>query len=256
MNITVPTSWQELNIWQLEEITDLYLNHFENEEDQQKSFEKMILILFQKKPGFWARMKLWRIIKQVPISTLAEFGQFLLQPPKLHKFPEVTGLIKPADRLGDLSIKQFSFMDQFFHGWIDTKEDKKLRALCAAIYRLRDKFDEQLLQQVAAHTDLLNQKQRQVIGFIYMSCYQHMAGQFPVVYPKSKKKEGEEGMPRKKEQFRPFSDIILNMVLHEESQPLGNLHESYHTRIYDFMNVFTKIIIKNKKLEEEYAKRK
>lgn len=255
MNITVAKSWQELNDWQLQEIIDVYLNHPEDE--WEKAFEKMILILFQKKNGFWPRMKLWKLIKQVPVSTLAEFGEFLLEPPKLHQFPEIEGVIKPADRLGDLSIKQFSFMDQFFHSWNDSKSDKYLRALCAAIYRVGD-FDELNLPKVAKYTDKLTKKERQVIGFIYMSCYHHLADQFPVVFPKPAKKEGEEKAqkPAKKPTFKPFSEIILNIVMHEETQPLGNLHESNQTRIYEFMNVFTKIIIKNQKLEQEYAKRK
>lgn len=41
----------------------------------------------------------------------------------------------------------------------------------------------------------------------------------------------------------------------DEQQPLGNLHESNSTRIYEFMNVFSKIIIKQEKLTQEYAKR-
>lgn len=254
MNITVAKSWQELNEWQLEEIVDLYLNS--TEDNWEKTFEKMIIVLFQKKKGFWARLKLWKIIKQVPVSVLAEFGEFLLQPPKVHKFPEVENLKKPADRLGDLSIKQFSYMDQFFHSWMETKSDKFLRALCASIYRIDKNFDEQELPTIAIYTDKLSKKKRQVIGFIYMSCYHHIAEQFPVIYPKPINNDEDIEKPKNKGKFKPFSEMILNIVMNEETQPLGNLHESNDTRIYEFMNVFTKIIIKNKKQEEEYAKRK
>ncbi len=254
MNITVAKSWKELNEWQLEEIVDLYLNS--NEDNWEKTFEKMIIILFQKKKGFWQRLKLWKLIKQVPITSLAEFAEFLLQPPKLHRFPEIPGLRKPADRLGDLSIKQFSYMDQFFHTWTDTKSDKFLRALCASIYRMGNNFDEQNLTIISEQTDKLSKKKRQVIGFTYMSCYQHIAGQFPVIYPKLKKSDQETEKHSIKAKFKPFSEMILNIVMNEESQPLGNLHQCNETRIYDFMNVFTQIIIKNKKLEEEYAKRR
>lgn len=255
MNITVAKSWQELNEWQLQEIIDLYLNHFDK--SPEKAFEKMILILFQKNKGLWNRLKLWKIIRQVPMSTLSEFGEFLLQPPKLHIFPEIKNLQKPADRLGDLNIKQFSFMDQFFHQWIETKIDIVLRRLCASIYRLDEKFDEQNLSKIAKFTDKISKKQRQVIGFTYMSCYHHIADSFPVVFPKPKEKPADENKKQKpKQKHQPFSEIILNIVMHEEAQPLGNLHESNSTRIYEFMNVLTKIIIKNKKIEQENAKRK
>lgn len=255
MNITVARSWQELNQWQLEEIIDLYLHYFDKAPE--KAFGKMIIILFQKNKGFWNRLKLWKIIRQVPISTLSEFGDFLLQPPKLHSFPEVEGLRKPADRLGDLPIKQFSFMDQFFHQWMETKTDIALRRLCASVYRLNESFDEQKLTEIAKLTDKISRKQRQVIGFTYMSCYHHIADSFPVVFPKPKEKPGDENKKQKsKPKHQPFSEIILNIVMHEEAQPLGNLHESNSTRIYEFMNVLSKIIIKNKKIEQENAKRK
>lgn len=115
-HITVASSWEELNTWQLEEIVNLYLNY--NDDNFSESYLKMIFILFQKKKGFWSSLKLQWLLRIVPISTLSEFGKFLLEPPKLHSFPDIPGLKKPADRLGDLSIKQFSFMDQFFiTGW-------------------------------------------------------------------------------------------------------------------------------------------
>ncbi|MFL9834988.1 hypothetical protein [Chryseobacterium terrae] len=256
MNITVAKSWQELNEWQLQEIIDLYLHHLDA--NPEKTFEKMIIILFQKKKGFWNRLRLWKIIKQVPISTLSEFGEFLLQPPKLHSFPEVENLLKPADRFGDLCIKQFSFMDQFFHQWMENKDDKALRRLCASIYRLSEDFDEQSLAKISKYTDKLSVKERQVIGFTYLSCYHHLAEQFPKIYPKPKKTEEEkENTPKPvKKVHLPFSEIIINMVMNDETKSLGNFHETNKTRIYEFMNVFTKIIIRDQKKAEEYAKRK
>jgi len=255
MKITVAKSWQELTNWQLEEIIDLYLHHFEKE--PQKTFDKMIFVLFQKKKGFFTRLKLWKIIRLVPISELYEFGEFLLQPPKLHVFPEVENLIKPADRLGDISSKHFSFTDQFFQEWISTKNDEALKRLCANIYIINENFDEQKLKDVAQTTSKLSRKKRQVIGFTYMSCYHHLAAQYPTVYPKPKE-EDPEAKPKLKPQKKhtPFSEIIINMVMNEESQPLGNFHQTNNTRIYDFLNVLSKIIIKNKKAEENANRKK
>ena len=249
-HITVASSWEELNTWQLEEIINLYLNY--NEDNFSESYLKMIFILFQKKKNLWHSLKLGWLLRNVPTSILSEFGQFILEQPKLHSFPEIKGFKKPADRLGDLSIKQFSFMDQFFHNWMDTKSDNMLRALVASIYRIGDKFDEQNLIQISKITDKLTKKQRQVIGFTYMSCFNHMCRQFPVIYPEPKK----DSEKKKKTKHTPFSEIIISIVMHEEQQPLGNLHESNSTRIYEFMNVFSKIIIKQEKLAKEYAKRK
>jgi len=249
-HITIASSWGELNTWQLEEIVNLYLNY--NEDNFSESYLKMIFILFQKKKGFWSSLKLQWLLRNVPISTLSEFGKFLLEPPKLHSFPDISGLKKPADRLGDLSIKHFSFMDQFFYNWMENKSETYLRALVASIYRLGDTFDEQNLPVISKFTDKLKKKQWQVIGITYMSCFNHLCEQFPVIYPKSKQ---PADAPKKKPKHTPFSEIIISIVMGDEQQPLGNLHESNSTRIYEFMNVFSKIIIKQEKLAQEYAKR-
>ncbi|NAW50399.1 hypothetical protein GNY06_02995 [Elizabethkingia argentiflava] len=50
--ITVAKSWQELNKWQLEEIVNLLLHY--DEKSFHRSFNRMILILFQKKKTFGA----------------------------------------------------------------------------------------------------------------------------------------------------------------------------------------------------------
>ena len=239
-NITVAKSWSELNAWQLEEIVHLYLNL--DDHNFKKSFDRMIFILFQKKKGFWSRLKLHSLLRMVPISELHPFGQFLLEQPKIHSFPEIKNLIKPADRLGDLSVKQFSFMDQFFNSWMDTKSEDFLRALCACIYRTDNNFDELNLPKVAKYTDQIPPKKLQAIGFIYMSCYHHITEQFPVIWPKAKKTESEAKKPTKKHQYKPFSEVIINVAM-SENQPLGNLHESNSTRIYEFLNVLTKILI-------------
>ncbi|CDN79544.1 hypothetical protein [Elizabethkingia anophelis] len=250
-HITVASSWEELNTWQLEEIVNLFHNY--SNDNFSESYLKMILILFQKKKGFWSSLKLRWLLRNVPISTLSEFGKFLLDSPKLHSFPEIPGLKKPADRLGDLSIKQFSFMDQFFYNWMKTKSDTYLRALVASIYRLGDTFDEQNLPAISKFTDKLTKKQWQVIAMTYMSCYNHMCEQFPIIYPKPK--NPDKG-PKKDPKHTPFSEIIISIVMEDDKQPLGNLHESNATRIYEFMNIFSKIIVKREKLANEYAKGK
>lgn len=250
-NITVATSWAELSAWQLQEIVDLYLNF--SEENFKKSFDQMIIILFQKKKGFWNRLQLRKLLFKVPISELHQFGQFLLEPPKLHKFPQFDCLIKPADRLGDITVKHFSFMDQFFNTWMDTKSDKFLRALCASVYRLSKNFDEQDLPLIAKYTDKLSRKQRQVIGFTYMSCYHHITDTFETVWPKPKVKEGEENAKVKKTTYKPFSEVILNVAMNDK-QPLGNLHSANDTRIYEFLNVLTKILIQLKEDEKNARK--
>ena len=51
---------------------------------------------------------------------------------------------------------------------------------------------------------------------------------------------------KKSKKHKPFSEVIINMAMNEQ-QPLGNFHECNDTKIYDFMNVLTKVITQQEK---------
>lgn len=248
MNFTVATEWKELNKWQLEEIIDLLLSM--TEENYEFTLQQMVVVLFQKKKGFFRRLKLRKLLWNVPISTLYPYIEFLLKEPEPFDFPEIKGLVKPADRLSDLSIKQFGIMDQFFHAWIQTKSEGFLKGLVSSIYRIEKEFDEHKLIEIAKITNKLTKKERQVIGFTYMVSYHYIGASFPVVFPPKKGKSSDNSIKTK---HRPFSEVIISVAMNEH-QPLGNFHESNKTRIYDFMNVLTKILSDQEKLNKQNGK--
>lgn len=251
--IKVAASWKELNKWQLEEIVELYLNL--KEENYKQTLKRFVIIVFQKKLGFWRRMKYRYLIRNIPISSLLPHIKFLLDSPNIYSFPEIKGLKRPADKLTDLTIKQYGIMDQFFHAWMTTKSDNFLKALVSSIYRIDANFEEEHISFIAKKIEKLTRKERQVIGFIYMSCNHFVGDSFPVVFPKPKKEKSEEKKAIKPVKHRPFSEVVINVAMNEQ-QPLGNLHESNKTKIYEFMNVLTKIINQQEKLRKEYEKQK
>ena len=65
----------------------------------------------------------------------------LLKEPEPFAFPEIKELLKPADKLTDLSIKQFGIIDQFSCP-METKTNHFFVVLVSAIYRNGEKFDE------------------------------------------------------------------------------------------------------------------
>lgn len=251
--IKVAASWKELNKWQLEEVVELYLNL--TEENYKATLKKFVTIIFQEKLGFWSRLKYRFLLMNVPRSALYPHLQFLLDPPNIYSFPEIKGLKKPSDKLTDLSIKQYGIMDQFFHAWMTTKSDNFLKALVSSIYRIDSSFDEENISIISKKIQKLTRKERQVIGFIYMSCNHHIGDTFPVVFPNiTKDKKKEKSIP-KTIKHKPFSEVIISVAMNEQ-QPLGNLHESNKTKIYEFMNVLTKILNHQEKLKKEYEKSK
>lgn len=92
MKIEIPSSWQELNEWQLEEIVNLYPNL--KTEDFEKTYIKMVLVLFQKKKGFWHSFKLQKLLRNVPYICFDRVQQILIGTTFLHQFPEIKGLKK------------------------------------------------------------------------------------------------------------------------------------------------------------------
>ena len=247
-SITVAKSWQELNTWQLQEIAHLYLNT--KPEAFEKEFPKMVFILFQKHRSILAKMKLQQLLSMVPFSELAPYGEFLLQTTNFHIFPEISGLIKPADRLSNITVKQFSFADKFFDDWEKDRTDLKLRRFVASLYRIKEEFDELDLSAVAKSTDNLTPKEREAIALTYLFCRIYIWNKFPVVFPKPNPDEEKVKSPKfqKAKEYQSFDKIILGLVFSEE-KPLGTKEEANATRIYEFLNVLSESILRYKEKE-------
>ena len=139
-NITIAKSWSQLNDWQVAEIAHLYLNT--PVEDFADAYLKMILIVYQKSQDKKSQKFLRRLLKEVPISELEKHTTFLKETIDLHKFPEIPGLIKPADRIANITIRQFSTIDTFFFQWNKERSLLNLKRLVATLYRINEKYDD------------------------------------------------------------------------------------------------------------------
>lgn len=239
-NITVAKTWQELNEWQIQEIGCAYMTA--DPEKFDATYFRLIMILFQKNKGFWRNFKLRKLLRNIPVSSLEPFARFLLKKPEVYKFPEIKGLIKPADRIGDLTIKQFSVIDTLFHQWYEEKSEVKLRRLVASLYRLHKDFNSQDLPKVASITDKISKKKMLQVAFSYMNVRRYITERYPVIYPKPVKEDPEDKpVFKKKEIYTPFSKVITGMAL-DELKPLGSLKECNNTLVYDFHDTLSETI--------------
>lgn len=246
MKIIVPDTWAELTPWQQREIIHIIQNT--DTEDFTEQYIRIVQILLMKEDNVSEYAKMRRILRQIPISAFKEAVQFLWEKPTLYEFPEIKGLIAPAPRMGDLTIKQFSICDTLMHRYTEKKEEIFLRQLVACLYRMpianglsQDAiFDEQKLREIAQITDKIDIKEAQRIGFIYSSIRRYITDSYPTIFPK-KKDENQEENPtpifQKPTKYTPFSQIITLMAA-DELRLLGNLHECQNTKLYDFMNAF------------------
>lgn len=255
MQITVAKSWSELNEWQLNQIAHLYLNA--DPEDFQKSFEKMIFVLFQKENSFSAKRTLYNLIQKVTISQLAPFAEFLLKETNFYSFPEIYGLLKPADRLGNISIKQYSAIDVFFHAFEKDKSEINLNRLVASLYRIQEDYDELLLSEVGKITSAISTETKERIALAYKFTSFLIYTLYPVIYPKPKPETEEEKLrpnfKAKSQKHIPFEKVMIGLAM-DELQPLGKKQDIDKTRIYEFMNVLTESILHQREKQKQFEK--
>lgn len=242
-NITIAKSWNQLNDWQVSEIAHLYINT--PPEKFSAAYLQMIFVVYQKSPEEKSVKFLKKLLKEVPISELEKHTTFLKETIDLHKFPEIPGLIKPADRIGNISVKQFSTIDKYFFIWYKDRSTLNLKRLVATLYRINENYDDLDLEQVAKITDTISVKQMNAIALAYLFTRKYIEEQFPVVFPPPKKEEEEEFKPIFKKKTQPyisFDKVIVGMSM-DELQPLGKKQDVNEVRIYEFLNVLTETIL-------------
>ena len=243
--IRVAKSWNELNDWQLQEIAHLYVNT--RFEDFPKIYLKMVIILFQKKLGFFHRLRLRKLLRKVPASALEPELLFIVKTSNYYKFPAIKGLIKPADLLGDITARHYSTIDTFFFEWYHNRSALNLRRFVAALYRIRPQFDDLDLPAVSKISRNIPVKKMELIALTYMFSREYITKSFPVVFQDKKKEaEGEKPIfknPNKK--IVPFDKVIIGMSM-DERQPLGKKQDANNVRIMEFLSVMSESILIHK----------
>lgn len=127
-----------------------------------------------KNSSFCQYLKMRRILRNIPISAFRDAVKFIFEQPKLHRFPEIKKLKKPADRIGDFTIEQFSICDTLLYRYQEAKQNQQesaifLRQLVACLYRFGEDFNKQNLPKIAKITDKIPLKEAERIAFIF-SC--------------------------------------------------------------------------------------
>lgn len=246
-NITIARSWNELNDFQLQEISHLYLNT--PVDKFHDAYQQMILFVYLKNTEKKSKKFLKELINQVPISELEKHTTFLKDKIDLYRFPEIPGLIKPADRIEDITVKQFSTIDIYFNTWHKERSLINLKRLVATLYRMTSEYDELDLKEVAAITDQLPEKQMSAIALAFLFTRKYIEDKFPIVFPKTKKLSPEEKLQptfkKKSDEFIPFDSVIVGMAM-DELQPLGKKQDVNKVRIYEFLGVLSQTMLYHK----------
>ena len=254
-NITVASSWSQLNDWQIAEIAHLYLNT--DPADFPAAYQKMILIVYQKSLQKEDVKLFKQIIAEIPISELEKHTRYLLETTNFHRFPEIEGLQKPADRLQNITIHHFSTIDTFFHYWFQDRTTLHIKRLVASLYLINTEFDEIDLPKVDAITRHIPVKQMEAIALAFWFTKMYITEKFPIVFPKPEPEVPGELKPIFKKQtneYVPFDKAILGLAM-DDLQPLGKKQDINKVRIYEFFSVWSESILYNKAKQKANEKK-
>lgn len=110
----------------------------------------------------------------------------------------------PADRLGDISIDEFTFAFTSFSNYNRTGQEKDLNNLIAVLYRPYNKnylvdglikipFNNRLIELHAQKTAKLKPEVKQAVLLFFMGCMENLQKRYPRVFRRAEKNEAIGG---------------------------------------------------------------
>ena len=235
ININIPNSWNDLNVWQLKKIAGYSHSNLSG-----VLFDyKMFLVLLDIR--WWHFIKKWKAlktIKNVSFSNLKEHYSWLHSSLSLTSFiPTIKAKSKtlhaPAERINNLTVDEFAHADDLYLGWFNTKDFEYLQYLTAVLYRELDKnakrvpFDKTELEARAKQLSKLDKQTLLAISLSYQGSRSYMISQFPIVFPKPK---GKTKLPN--------NSGFGKLVLHLSGGKFGTHNETKNTNVYTFLSEF------------------
>ena len=263
LNLRFATSWNDLTEKQLKEISygiERYLTFLEchPKETHPAHFSRLFVHLVKNllRTNHW--FKVWIALRQVPPEEYKKEVQFLLDGVTRTKFLPAFKIGKkeyhpPLNRLQNISIKEFSFIDAMYYNWRKTKKDIYLNHLCAALYRpaggdeldIRKPFNKILVEKEVQNFNKLDRKKKVAIAYTYEGCRNYIAKLYPHVFPASPKKDPEDKTPKKDPVYTPFGQLLMYKIKFDTSK----LESTQSLNAHEFLGIYENELkeLKNKK---------
>lgn len=270
LKIGLPVSWNKLSEKQLEEIA-YALDHYHRfidlhpketrEEYNYKLYVRLVKNLIREN-NF---IKVWILLRQLPPEEYQDYVQFLIDGVKRTKFLkafEIEGKLyyPPMDRLQNISIEEFGYLDTAYYYWRTTKQEKYLNILCAALYRrsafktifklfpknekdIRKAFDKIYVGPAVSKFQKVDIKKRVAIGTVYEGCRAYIANLYPHVFPKPEKRDPEDKTPAPKPIYTPFGQLLTSKIKYDPSK----LKATQSLNIHEFLSVYENELSQDKK---------
>lgn len=234
ININIPTTWNDLTERQLKKLASIF--------HAKKNKIQDILVFFTLLNVRWWQFrkayKLSIVLKSVGLSELKKNYTFIYEKQERTKFIKsikVKGkrLFAPNERITNLNVDEFAHAEDLYLGWHKTKDIEYLHYLAAVLYREKNEkgkrllFDKTELESRAKALSKINKPILLATAITYQGCREYLYTQFPVVFPKTTKK-----------QKTPNSSGFGKLILHLSGAKFGSHNETKRTNVYTFLSEF------------------
>ena len=272
-NIKLATSWNELTERQLQNIASALEKFFRfrecyPEDSQPALFSRLYISLVKTLLRTNNMIKTWVALKQIPPEEYREHVEFLLKEVSRTKFPDAFKLKgktyhPPGNRLNNISIREFSFVDSMWFNWKKTNDTRYLDLLCAALYRkapegrpqneldIRKPFNKILVEQEVERFQKLPKKKKLAIAYTYEGSRNYIVKLYPHVFPPPRKKteeelEAESQKLKAKSQepkYTPFGRLLQHKIQFDPSK----LERTQNLNVNEFLSTYENELIELKK---------
>ena len=252
IRLTIPTSWNQLTPVQLGNVAFQLHCYQQIIKDTPETVNLTSAKLYLEVAKELLRGNGWRAVqkalKEIRPMAFISWSKFIYQRvdrTKYIPFVKVGGVkyYPPAQRLRNITIGEFAFVDAVWYQWRETQKPIWLNVFCAALYREQAEEPNELdnrrpfvKQSVDARADIfskLSLKQKLAIDYTYEGCRNHIADTYPLIFPKPV--EREDGTPPKKQKYTSFGKIVMEKLNGDPSK----LETTNNVLANDFLNIMT-----------------
>jgi len=269
INLTLPTSWNELSVTQLKNVTeqlDLYQKLIKEFPEQLENLSVQLHLQLAKELLRGNKYKNVSIaLNEIPPKEFIPWTTFIYKISRTKFISTVTinkqTFYAPDIRFRNATINEFSYVDAVWYRWRTSQKEIWLNVLCAALYRehkynkvqrfinklikkptpidVRVKFLKLANDARADKFNNLDYKTKLAIAYTYEGCRNNIANSFPNVFPKPVVIEGEPLKKLANQKYQSFRKIILEKIKGDPSK----LDKTNNILVFDFLSIVEQDII-------------
>jgi len=240
LNISIPSSWNELSNWQMKAIGSAY-----NTTGDVFDLAVWLILNNVQQYQFEKQQQLKTVLQLVPLSELKKHYDYIYKEIDRDIFIDLKSYRKPQQRIFDFTIERFSYADDLNNKYLETNDIKFLRHLAAVLYlKAKETFNWDLQNKRAKRFEKTSPSELIAIHLCWNGVKNHLIKRFPKVYPKVRE------VKKKNKNTTGFLDVVLQM----SGQKFGTYEETKQTRVLTFLAEFNNTIIMHENYEKARSK--